>query len=102
MTDPRTTNADAPRPLQNTRDSAGGPGRLLGAVFGDLRAVDGALYAAVAATPTPTLDRTLRHLSHAADHSKISFAIAAALALAGKRPRKAALAGVGAIAVASA
>ena len=102
MTDPRTTDADAPRPLQNTRDSAGGPGRRLGAVFGDLRAVDGALYAAVAATPTPTLDRTLRHLSHAADHSKISFAIAAALALAGKRPRKAALAGVGAIAVASA
>ncbi len=44
--------------------------------------MDGALYAAVAATPTPTLDRALRKLSHAADHSKISLAIAGALALA--------------------
>jgi undecaprenyl-diphosphatase len=71
-------------------------------VLGDLRAVDGALYAAVAATPTPTLDRALRRLSHAADHSKISLGIAAALAAAGPRPRSAALVGVGAVAVASA
>ncbi|WP_086850505.1 phosphatase PAP2 family protein [Streptomyces coeruleofuscus] len=102
MTDPTTTDEDALRPLPEDGKPSGGPGRLLGAVMGDLRAVDGALYAAVAATPTPTLDRTLRHLSHAADHSKISFAIAAALALGGKRPRRAAFAGVGAIAVASA
>ncbi|MDT0386779.1 MULTISPECIES: phosphatase PAP2 family protein [Streptomyces] len=102
MSDPTTTDENALRPLAGDGRPSGGPIRLLGAVMGDLRAVDGALYAAVAATPTPTLDRTLRHLSHAADHSKISFAIAAALALAGKRPRRAALAGVGAIAVASA
>ncbi|GGT99584.1 hypothetical protein GCM10010256_69410 [Streptomyces coeruleorubidus] len=102
MTDPTTTDEDALRPLPKVGKPSGGPGRLLAAVMGDLRAVDGALYAAVAATPTPTLDRTLRHLSHAADHSKISFAIAAALALGGKRPRRAAFAGVGAIAVASA
>ncbi|WP_369193999.1 phosphatase PAP2 family protein [Streptomyces djakartensis] len=102
MTDPTTTAADAPRPLPGDTPSPRRPLRLAKAVLGDLRAVDGALYAAVAATPTPTLDRTLRHLSHAADHSKISFGIAAVLALSGKRPRKAALAGVGAIAVASA
>ncbi|XKK64636.1 phosphatase PAP2 family protein [Streptomyces sp. ARC32] len=68
----------------------------------DLRAVDGALYAAVAATSTPTLDRALRRLSHAADHSKVSLGIAAALALGGARARRAALVGVGAVAVASA
>ncbi|CAM5552484.1 phosphatase PAP2 family protein [Streptomyces narbonensis] len=72
------------------------------AVLRDLRAVDGAVYAAVAATPTPTLDTALRRLSTAANHSKISFATAAALALVPGRPRRAALAGLGAIAVASA
>ncbi|KOG30193.1 MULTISPECIES: phosphatase PAP2 family protein [Streptomyces] len=71
-------------------------------ILRDLRAVDGAVYAAVAATPTPTLDVRLRRLSRTADHSKISFTVAAALALVPGRPRKAALAGVGAIAVASA
>ncbi|WP_370416218.1 phosphatase PAP2 family protein [Streptomyces fradiae] len=71
------------------------------AVLADLRAIDGALYAAVAATPTPTLDRALRLLSAAADHSKISFTVAGALALAGGRARRAAVAGAGAIAIAS-
>ncbi|MGW2202027.1 phosphatase PAP2 family protein [Streptomyces sp. NPDC001774] len=72
------------------------------AVIADLRAIDGAVYAAVAATPTPTLDPRLRRLSAAADHSKISFGIAAALALVPGRPRRAAVLGVGAVAMASA
>ncbi|MGP2442803.1 phosphatase PAP2 family protein [Streptomyces sp. JW3] len=71
------------------------------AVLRDLRAVDGALYAAVAATPTPALDRTLRRLSRAADHSKISLGVAAALALCGGRGRRAAVLGAGSLAVAS-
>ncbi|MEV7568089.1 phosphatase PAP2 family protein [Streptomyces tanashiensis] len=71
-------------------------------VLHDIRAVDGAVYGAVAATPTPTLDTAFRRLSAAADHSKISFTVAAALALVPGKPRRAALAGVGAIAVASA
>lgn len=71
------------------------------AVLSDLRAIDGALYAAVAATPTPALDRALRRLSRTADHSKISLAVAGLLALAPGRPRRAALAGVGAIGLAS-
>ncbi|MFD8207340.1 phosphatase PAP2 family protein [Streptomyces sp. NPDC059695] len=74
----------------------------LRSVLRDIRAVDGAVYGAVAATPTPTLDTAFRRLSAAADHSKISFTVAAALALVPGRPRRAALAGVGAIAVASA
>ncbi|MEU1287515.1 phosphatase PAP2 family protein [Kitasatospora sp. NPDC005856] len=66
-----------------------------------MRALDGAVYAAVAATPTPTLDTALRRLSRAADHSKISLAVAALLALRPGRPRQAAVAGVGAVALAS-
>ncbi|MGA5498794.1 phosphatase PAP2 family protein [Streptomyces cinereoruber] len=78
------------------------PTETVRAVLHDLRAVDGAVYAAVAATPTPTLDTALRRLSRTADHSKISFFVAAVLALFPGRPRRAALAGVGAIGVASA
>ncbi|MEZ3180876.1 phosphatase PAP2 family protein [Streptomyces pimonensis] len=102
MSEPPTTDQDATRPLTRTVPPADGLRRVVAAALGDLRAVDGALYAAVAATPTPTLDRALRRLSHTADHSKISFAIAGVLALSGARPRRAALAGVGAVAVASA
>jgi undecaprenyl-diphosphatase len=90
----------------NAGEAATAPGHrrpaVVSAVLRDLRAVDGALYAAVAATPTPTLDRGLRRLSHAADHSKLSLAIAAVLAAGGARPRRAALVGVGAVAVSSA
>ncbi|MFI2611057.1 phosphatase PAP2 family protein [Kitasatospora sp. NPDC018619] len=71
------------------------------AVLTDLRAVDGAVYAAVAATPTPALDTALRRLSRAADHSKLSLAVAALLAVRPGRPRQAAVAGVGAVALAS-
>ncbi|MFE9925131.1 phosphatase PAP2 family protein [Streptomyces sp. NPDC005774] len=102
MSEPTTTDQGGARPLTTPVPSADGLRRVVSAVLSDLRSVDGALYAAVAATPTPTLDRALRHLSHAADHSKISFAIAGALALGGSRSRRAALVGVGAIAVASA
>ncbi|MER7519624.1 phosphatase PAP2 family protein [Streptomyces sp. NPDC126499] len=89
-------------PTEGETPRAGAPWRTVRAVLSDLRAVDGALYAAVAATPTPTLDRTLRRLSHTADHSKISLSVAAALALLGGRARTAAVVGVGAVAVASA
>ncbi|WP_316520899.1 phosphatase PAP2 family protein [Kitasatospora brasiliensis] len=70
-------------------------------VLTDLRALDGAVYAAVAGTPTPALDSALRRLSRAADHSKISLATAALLALRPGRPRQAAVAGTGAVALAS-
>ncbi|MFH8974629.1 phosphatase PAP2 family protein [Streptomyces sp. NPDC017890] len=103
MTEPTDADGDTSGPLAPDP----GPARprrraALTAVLGDLRAVDGALYAAVAATSTPVLDRALRRLSHAADHSKVSLGIAAALAVSGARPRRAALVGVGAVAVASA
>ncbi|WP_078648124.1 phosphatase PAP2 family protein [Streptomyces leeuwenhoekii] len=102
MTEPTDADGDTTGPLAPAAGPVAPRRRGPAAVLGDLRAVDGALYAAVAATPTPTLDRALRRLSHAADRSKISLGIAAALAAAGPRPRRAALVGVGAVAVASA
>lgn len=68
----------------------------------DLMALDRALYEAVTVTRTPTLDSALRRLSTAADHSKLSFAAAALLALRPGRSRRAAVLGVAAIGVASA
>lgn len=95
MTEPTNADGDTRGPLAPAPAPGRSRGRTLDAVLGDLRAVDGALYAAVAATSTPTLDRALRRLSNAADHSKISLSIAAALATAGARPRRAALVGLG-------
>ncbi|ARF81833.1 phosphatase PAP2 family protein [Kitasatospora aureofaciens] len=76
-------------------------GRVAGPVLHDLAALDGAVYAAVAATDTPTLDAGLRALSRAADHSKINFSIAAALTLGPGRWRRAGQAGAASVAVAS-
>ena len=45
--------------------------------------LDLAVYAAIAATPTPTLDRAFRRLSHAADYSKLWLASATLLATTG-------------------
>ncbi|MFI7498191.1 phosphatase PAP2 family protein [Streptomyces sp. NPDC049687] len=68
----------------------------------DLATLDQALYETVTITKTPTLDTALRRLSAAADHSKLSFAVAAGLALRGGSARRAAVLGVAAIGVASA
>jgi undecaprenyl-diphosphatase len=68
----------------------------------DAERIDHAVYAAVAATPTPALDRTMSAVSHAADRSAIWIAAAAAMALTrGRRGRDAAGAGIASIAVAS-
>src|SRR3954453_14974977 len=53
----------------------------------EAQALDVAVYAAVAATPTPTLDPALQRLSAFADHSKLWLAVAAALAAGGGRAR---------------
>ncbi len=50
----------------------------------DLERIDSAIYRAIAETPTPALDQTLRRISQAADHSKLSMAAAAALAVRGR------------------
>ncbi len=68
----------------------------------DSERVDVAVYAAVAATPTPALDRGLSRLSRAADHSGLWLGGAAALAaLRGRPGRRAATMGLVSIGVAS-
>ena len=59
-----------------------------------------AVYAAIARTPTPTLDRLMSRLSRAADYSKLSLAASAGLATAGgRRGRRAAADGLASVAV---
>ncbi len=47
------------------------------------KAIDAAVYAAIAEAEAPVLDSAMRRLSHAADHSKLWFGAAAGLALLG-------------------
>ena len=69
----------------------------------DAARIDTAVYAAVASTPTATLDRAMSRLSRAADHSKLSLTAAALLALTGgPAGRRAAEMGVASVAVTSA
>jgi membrane-associated phospholipid phosphatase len=69
----------------------------------DAKRVDAAVYAAIAATPTPSLDSAMSRLSRAADYSKLSLASAALLSLlGGSKGRSAALMGLASVGVTSA
>ena len=69
----------------------------------DAERLDHAIYGAIAVTETPTLDRAMNRLTRAADHSKLSFASAALLAVTqGRDGRVAAGAGLVSVAVTSA
>ncbi len=69
----------------------------------DAEHVDRAVYRAIAATPTPTLDAAMRRLSRAADYSKLSIASSALLAVAGGTTgRRAAASGLVCVAATSA
>ncbi len=68
----------------------------------ELVELDRAVYAAVHATPTPTLDRAVAGLSRAADHSKIWLTVAVGMSLSGPRLRQAAVGGITAVAITSA
>ena len=71
-------------------------------LLSEARALDAAVYAAVAASETPRLDRGMRALSRTADHGKLWFGIAAALALlGGPSGRKAARRGAVSLGIAS-
>jgi membrane-associated phospholipid phosphatase len=68
----------------------------------ELRRLDVGVYATIAATPTPRLDRVFRRVSRAADHSKLWLASAAVLAAGGRQGRRAAVDGVASVALTSA
>lgn len=71
--------------------------------WAEVNNVDLAVYTAVAATPTPTLDRIFLQLSRAADNSKLWIASAAVLAtVGGPGGRRAAVNGLASVAVTSA
>ena len=71
--------------------------------WAEVNSLDLAVYAAIAATPTPTLDGFFRGLSRAADNSKLWIASAAVLAtIGGPGGRRAAVNGLTSVAVTSA
>ncbi len=80
-----------------------GPVAVTRAAVDEAARLDVAMYAAVARTPTPTLDRFMSGLSSAADHSKLNLAAAGLLVLAGgRRGRRGALYGLAALGATSA
>jgi len=68
----------------------------------DAERVDLALYAAIARTPTPALDRVMSRVSRAADYSKVSIGAAGLLAATGGRGRRAAAMGLASVGAAAA
>ena len=85
------------------RVPAGGTDSTLDRVLGELGRLDRAIYAAVADSPTPSIDEPLRRLSNAANFSKLWIGAAAGLAvIGGKTGRQTAATGLVAIGVASA
>lgn len=69
----------------------------------DAKAVDEAVYSAIASTPTPTLDRGMQTVSNAANYSRLWMGVAGVLVLVGgRRGRRAAAQGLASIAVTSA
>jgi membrane-associated phospholipid phosphatase len=69
----------------------------------DANRLDMAVYAAIARTPTPQLDRVMRHLSRAADYSRVTALAAGVLAFTGGATgRRAARTGLISVAVTSA
>ena len=69
----------------------------------DAEKVDVAVYAAIAQTPTPALDRAMSRLSEAANYSRLSMASAALLAgFGGSAGKRAAIDGLASVAATSA
>jgi undecaprenyl-diphosphatase len=85
-----------PTPRTSAADAAT-PGWL-----SELQALDVAAYAAISASPTPTLDRGFAALSRAADQSKLWIGVATLLATNGVRGRRSAVDGLASIVVTSA
>jgi undecaprenyl-diphosphatase len=85
-----------PAPPGTSAADAGTPGWR-----SEIQALDVAVYAAISASPTPTLDRGFAALSRAADQSKLWIGVAALLAMTGPRGRRSAVDGLASIAVAS-
>lgn len=103
MTEPTKPPREPAAERLAQRLDAGSTRPTLTAVLRDLGRLDLAVYHAIAATPTPTLDGPLRRLSDVATRSKLWLGIAGTMALVGGRTgRRAALNGIAALAIDSA
>ncbi len=97
-TDPTTPAAELP-PVEVPVTDEDRPGGLIAV----LHALDERVYARIATTQTPQIDAALRRLSHAANYSRLWIGCGVGLAvLGGPRGRRAAVAGLAAVAVTSA
>jgi membrane-associated phospholipid phosphatase len=100
---PRPAGGVTRRPPARTGAVTDAAGRGHRSWLEDAHRLDLAVYAAIAATPTPTMDEGLRRLSRAADHSKLWVGCSALLAaFGGRRGRRAAENGLASIALTSA
>ena len=80
--------------------SAVSPAPRLARGLDEVERLDVGVYAAIARTPTPAMDRAMSRLSRAADYSRLSLASAAVLTLTGGRGgRRAAVIGLASVAV---
>jgi membrane-associated phospholipid phosphatase len=80
--------------------SAVGAGPRFAGWLDEAERLDVGVYAAIARTPTPVIDRAMSRLSRAADYSRLSLGSATVLALAGGRDgRRAAATGLVSVAV---
>lgn len=89
--------------MDSTSETSDAPGSGLARWLEDAERIDVALYAAIAQTPTPALDRAMARLSRAADYSRLSLVSAAVLAATGgRRGARAAAMGLASVGAASA
>jgi len=99
-----TSSAPPAENLAQRLEARPTPHRAAAAVaLHELGAIDRAVYAAIATTPTPTLDEPLRRLSNLASYSKLWLGVAGAMfGLGGPTGRRVAVTGVVAVGVTSA
>jgi len=88
--------------MSNRSDDPAPRARGLPPWLEDAERVDLGLYAAIARTPTPALDRVMSRVSRAADYSKVSIGAAGLLAATGDRGRRAAAMGLASVGAAAA
>jgi undecaprenyl-diphosphatase len=99
----RQTQAPSGWPEASPEDALSGPSsQPPGTLRAELSNLDRAIYAAVASTATPKVDRALARFTSTADHSKLWMASAAGMAvLGGSTGRRAALRGLASAGLAS-
>ncbi len=97
------SDGDPNAPAEPADGASEGASEGAAGMLAELGQLDRAVYAAIADTPTPLLDEPMRHLSNAANFSKLWIGIAAGMAVVGAhRGRRAAVTGLVSIGVTSA